>query len=65
MTELKDINQVYLPNDKEEVGYPEQLKRQVVISEYISITAALACCITSAVLIFQSKSSAAIALLTG
>ena len=55
MTELKDINQIYLPNDKEEVGYPEQLKRQVVISEYISITAALACCITSAVLIFQSK----------
>jgi len=64
MIELKAKNDDET-NDAKVVGYQDEYKRQVVISEYISIVFGLACCITSLVLIIQSGSSAAIALLTG
>lgn len=43
----------------------ETLKQRVVVAEYVSIVAALICCLTSVFLAFDFESSAALALFTG
>jgi hypothetical protein len=56
-----DKQEIYL----EEINLNERYKKQVILAEYISIAAAISCCITSIVLVFANESAAALALFTG